>query len=191
MAKNSRIDRDWREPIRKSEIATDFGISLARIQWDLFATPTFKGPVPRSNIAYGMAFRWLQEVAKDCGVPYKRLLIALRGEEGEKNGRFHFHCLVGGTATRNYHTLQHQAEHLWKIQTGGARVDVRQYDRALAVRIAPFTTSPFFQVSRPQRLSPLASIPAIRRITDADSVTVFAKLYLFSSYAFAPRHLHT
>jgi hypothetical protein len=79
-----------------------------------------------------MAFRWLQEVAKVCGVPYKRLLIALRGEEGEMNGRFHFHCLVGGTATRNYHTLQHQAEHLWKIQTGGARVDVRQYDRALA-----------------------------------------------------------
>ena len=132
MAKNPRIDRDWRDPIRKSEIATDFGFSLARIQWDFFATPTFKGTVPRPNIAYGMAFRWLQEVTKVCGVPYKRLLIALRGEEGEMNGRFHFHCLVGGTATRNYHTLQHQAEHLWKIQTGGARVDVRQYDRALA-----------------------------------------------------------
>ena len=54
-----------------------------------------------------------------------------------------------------------------------------------------FRTSPFFHVSRPQRLSPLASIPAIRRITDADSVTVFAKLYLPSSYAFAPRHLQT
>jgi hypothetical protein len=120
MAKNPRIDRDWREPIRKSEIATDFGISLARIQWDFFATPTFKGTVPHPKIAYGMAFRWLQELAKVCGVPYKRLLIALRGEDGELNGRFHFHCLVGGTATRNYHTLQHQAEHLWKIQTGGA-----------------------------------------------------------------------
>ena len=87
MAKNPRIDRDWREPIRKSEIATDFGISLARIQWDLFATPTFRGKVPRPSIAYGMAFRWLQELAKVCGVPYNRLLIALRGEEGEKNGR--------------------------------------------------------------------------------------------------------
>jgi len=132
MAKNPRIDRDWREPIRKSEIATDFGISLARIQWDLFATPTFKGTVPRSSIAYGMAFRWLQELAKVCGVPYNRLLIALRGEEGEARGRFHFHCLVGGTATCNYHTLQHRAEWLWKIQSGGARVDVRQYDRSLA-----------------------------------------------------------
>jgi hypothetical protein len=109
MAKNPRIDRDWRDPIRKSEIATDFGISLARIQWDIFATPTFAGNVPRTQIAFGLAFRWLQELAKVCGVPYNRLLIALRGEVGEVNGRFHFHCLVGGTATRNYHTLQHQA----------------------------------------------------------------------------------
>ena len=132
MAKNPRIDRNWRDPIRKSEIATDFGISLARIQWDFFATPSFKGTVPHANICYGLAFRWLQELAKVCGVPYKRLLIALRGEEGDMFGRFHFHCLVGGTATRNYHTLQHQAEHLWKIQTGGARVDVRQYDRSRA-----------------------------------------------------------
>ena len=131
-SKNPRIDRDWREPIRKSEVATDFGISLARIQWDFFATLTFAGNVPRTQIAYGLAFRWLQELAKAGGVPYKRLLIALRGEEGEENGRFHFHSLVGGTATRNYHTLLHQAEHLWKIQTGGARVEVRQYDRSLA-----------------------------------------------------------
>jgi hypothetical protein len=132
MAKNPRIDRDWREPIRKSEVATDFGLSLARIQWDIFASPSFKGKVPRPNICYGLAFRWLQELAKTCGVPYKRLLIALRGEVGEKFGRFHFHCLVGGTATRNYHTLLHQAEWLWKIQSGGARVDVRQYDRSQA-----------------------------------------------------------
>ena len=132
MAKNPRIDRDWRDPIRKSETATDFGISLARIQWDVFATPTFKGNVPKPSIAYGMAYCWLQETAKVCGVPYNRLLIALRGEAGEKNGRFHFHCLVGGTATRNYHTLQHQMEHLWKISSNGARVDVRQYNRALA-----------------------------------------------------------
>ena len=55
----------------------------------------------------------------------------------------------------------------------------------------PLIAAPFLHVSWPQRLSPLASIPAISRITDADSVTVLAKLYLFSSYAFAPRHLQT
>jgi len=131
-SRNPRIDRDWREPIRRSEVATDFGISLARIQWDLFATMTFAGTVPRTEIAYGLAYRWLQELAKKCGRPYNRLLIALRGEVGEVNGRFHFHCLVGGTLTRNYHALLRQAEWLWKIQSGGARVDVRQYDRSLA-----------------------------------------------------------
>jgi hypothetical protein len=130
--KNPWKDRDRHEPVHKSEVGTSFGITLARIRWDFFATPTFKGNIPSSSICYGLAFRWLQELAKTCGVPYKRLLIALRGEEGEKNGRFHFHCLIGGTATRNYHTLQHQAEWLWKIQCNGARVDVRQYDRSQA-----------------------------------------------------------
>ena len=131
-SKNPRIDRDWREPLRSSEVATDFGITLARIQWDIFATLTFAGTVPKPRIAYGLAFAWLQDLAKTCGVPYNRLLIALRGEEGEQNGRFHFHCLVGGTTSRNYHTLQHQAEWLWKIRSRRARVDVRQYDRSLA-----------------------------------------------------------
>jgi hypothetical protein len=132
-SRNPRKDRDWLTPIRRSEIGTDFGITLARVQWDLFATMTFAGrTVPHRSIAYGLAFRWLQELAKKCDRPYNRLLIALRGEAGEENGRFHFHCLIGGTNTRNYHTLIHQAEWLWKIQAGGARVEVRRYDRSLA-----------------------------------------------------------
>lgn len=132
MARNPRADKNWRSPFIRSEVSTDFGISLARIQWDFFATLTFAGNVPKNNIAYGLAWRWLQELARVSRVPYNRLLIALRGEEGELRGRFHFHCLIGGTATRNYRTLLHQAEYLWKCQTGGARVDVRQYDRSLA-----------------------------------------------------------
>ncbi len=60
-------------------------------------------------------------------------------------------------------------------------VKATDHENRLRLNLVTFATSPFFHVSRPQRLSPLASIPAIRRITDADSVTVFAKLYLFSS----------
>lgn len=130
--KNPRIDKDWREPIRRSEVSTDFSISLARVRWDFFATMTFAGNVPKPKKAYGLAWRWLQEYAVHCRVPYKRLLIALRGEEGEERGRFHFHCLLGGTATRNYQTTLHYLEWLWKSHTGGARVEVRQYDCALA-----------------------------------------------------------
>lgn len=132
MAKNPRKDPAWRKPIWQSEVGTDFGISLARVRWDYFATPTFKGQVPKPRIAYGMIYRCLQEAAKICDVPYNRLLIALRGELGELNGRFHFHCLVGGTATRNYHTLQFRLVGLWKLISGNARVDVRQYDRSQA-----------------------------------------------------------
>ena len=132
MAINPRIDRNWDGPIKASEVGTDYGITLARIGWDFFASPSFKGHVPKPNIAYALAWRWMQELALICDVPYSRLLIALRGEEGEKNGRFHFHCLVGGTTTRNYHSLIHQTEWLWKHQCGGARIDVRQYDRSLA-----------------------------------------------------------
>jgi hypothetical protein len=126
MVKNPRIDRQWREPLKRSEVATGFGITLGLFQRDFFATWTYVGDAQKTQIAYGPAFCGLQELAKVCGVPYKRLLIALRGEEGESTGRFHFHCLVGGTATRNYHTTQDQAEWLGKV-----RVDVRQYYRLL------------------------------------------------------------
>src|SRR6478609_2709917 len=103
MARNPRADRNWQEPIKRSLVGTDFGLTLGRIQWDAFATLTFAGTVPKNKICFGQAFAWLQDTAKICAVPYKRLLIALRGEVGEENGRFHFHCLVGGTTTRNYH----------------------------------------------------------------------------------------
>ena len=132
MARNPRIDRHWRDPWSRSERLTDFALTLARVQWDLFCSPTFKGNVPRPSIAYGLVFRWGQDLAKHCQVPYKHLLLAIRGELGEKNGRFHFHCLVGGTHTRNYESLAHYGEWLWKHSTGGARIDARPYDRSQA-----------------------------------------------------------
>jgi hypothetical protein len=132
MGRNPRIDRDWQRPIRESAVMTDYGVTLARVRWDLFATLTFAGPVPRNSIAYGLAFRWLQEIAKSEHVPYKSLLSALRGELGEKKGRPHFHCLVGGIHTANYRATAHRAEWHWKQAARGARVDVRRYDPTLA-----------------------------------------------------------
>ena len=80
-----------------------------------------------------------------------------------------------------------------RSRRGSLIVKVTRHRLPLTRRNDPvaFSTFPFYQVSSPQRLSPLASIPAIKRRTDADSVTVSAKLYLFSSYAFAPRHFAT
>jgi hypothetical protein len=106
-----------------------FAYSLSRIRWDIFATLTFKGQVPRPAIAKRMCFRHLREAAKITSQPYCRLLIALRQEHGEKNGRLHFHYLLGGTQTRNAITLGHQLEHAWKGSTGGI-VECRPYDRS-------------------------------------------------------------
>lgn len=108
-----------------------FAYALSRIRWDLFATLTFKGQVPRPQIARRMAYRHLREAAKISGQPYGRLLIALREEHGEKNGRFHLHYLLGGTQTSNAITFAHRLEHQWKGSTGGI-VQIRPYDRARA-----------------------------------------------------------
>jgi hypothetical protein len=61
--------------------------------------------------------------AKHCQVPYKRLLLGIRGELGEENGRFHFHCVVGGTNMRNYESLAHYAEWLWKRSINSVRCE--------------------------------------------------------------------
>jgi hypothetical protein len=129
---NPRPDRQSQDKILSAERRMDFAHTLAKIEWDIFTTLTFQNPVPRPQIAYGMAFQWLRCVGEICAVPYGHLLIALRGEQGEKNGRFHFHCLVGGTTTRNKITLSHQLEHRWRVVSGNAISQVRPYDSSLA-----------------------------------------------------------
>ena len=76
------------------ESSDNFAYTLARIRWDLFGTLTFRGRVPRSAIAFGHAWRHLRQVSKLTGQPYARLLIAVRQELGELNGRF-FEDVVG------------------------------------------------------------------------------------------------
>jgi hypothetical protein len=104
---------------------------LARIRWDVFGTLTFKGRVPRRRLAYGHAWRHLRQAAELSERPYARLLIALREELGEQNGRFHFHYLLGGTGTRNAITLSHRLEYGWTGQTG-AMAKIRPYDHSQA-----------------------------------------------------------
>ena len=63
--------------------------------------------------------------------PYALLLIALRQELGEHNGRFHFHYLLGGPHTHKAITLSHRLEYSWKGQTG-AIAKIRPYDDSQA-----------------------------------------------------------
>lgn len=88
--------------------------------------------MPRLSVQYDMYYRWLYQVSKVCKVPYGRILMALRGENGERGGRHHFHSLLGGVATGNIMTLRSQMMRLWKITSGNADADFRIYDRSLA-----------------------------------------------------------
>jgi hypothetical protein len=132
MSNNPRADHDWKIKILRRERTGDFAWTLSRMEWDIFSTLTFKNPIPHTKICYGMAWRWVRRLSEISGVPYNHLLIALRGEFGEAKGRFHFHCLVGGTSTRNSMTLSHQAESAWRIISGNSIPEVRPYNRSLA-----------------------------------------------------------
>jgi hypothetical protein len=79
-----------------------------------------------------MCWRWCRDVSRISGVPYKDLLIALRGELGEIGGRPHFHHLLGGVATCNMMGLRSQMMRCWKIISSNSDGDFRLYDRSLA-----------------------------------------------------------
>ena len=132
MSKNPRADRDWFQKLQSRERLGDFAHTLSRIDWDIFSTLTFRDPIPRPHVCYGMAWQWCRALGEAAKVPYNRLLIALRGEFGEENGRFHFHALVGGTTARNMTTFCHQAFWQWRHIAGCPRTEVRPFNRSLA-----------------------------------------------------------
>jgi hypothetical protein len=131
MSRNPRADRNWQASWLARERSGDFAHSLSLVTWDTFNTLTFQNPIPPERVCFGMAFRWCRDVSKFAGVPYNRLLIALRGEYGEQKGRFHFHCLIGGTTTRNTKSLSHASESLWRNICGGI-AESRPYQSSLA-----------------------------------------------------------
>lgn len=109
------------------------GFLLAQVKgWDVFGSPTFAGHVPSARRVHRMAFAHLRSAARMTGRRFDDLLWALRLEEGEVGGRLHFHYLLGDTFTRNARTLAHRLEYDWKRISGGARVEVREFDRAQA-----------------------------------------------------------
>jgi len=79
-----------------------------------------------------MFWRWCRDVSQFSGVPYKDLLIALRGELGEIGERPHAHSLLTVAPTCNMMSLRSQMYRSWKIISGNADGDFRLYDRSLA-----------------------------------------------------------
>lgn len=70
---------------------------LARYRdWQVFGTLTFAGVEPNLCASRKIVFAHLYRAAKLLRIPFPRLVWALRVERGEKGGRLHYHCLLGG-----------------------------------------------------------------------------------------------
>lgn len=104
---------------------------LSLLDWDLFATLTFRNPLPPEGAGWALAWRHLHRVSDFLGTPYSSLLIALRSERGEIGDRFHFHYLLGRTRSSNLHSDAHRVGYDWHKATGGHPV-IRVYDPRLA-----------------------------------------------------------
>jgi len=68
--------------------------SLARIDWHIFGTLTFKGVVVSSAIQRKMFWQLIMTLANSLGVHFRSVLWVLRHETGEKLGREHLHFLI-------------------------------------------------------------------------------------------------
>lgn len=115
-----------------SQASKGFAFSLSLLPWDVFATLTFKNPLPSEHRRWRLAWRHLHQVSDSLGVPYSRLLIALRSESGELGDRPHFHYLLGGTGVSNTYSLAHWLANIWTKLANGAHGEVRPYNSQLA-----------------------------------------------------------
>ncbi len=129
-----------------------------------FGALTFAGRVPRLPIAYGHAWRHFRQTAELSSQPYARLLMALRQQLGEHNGRFQFHYLLSGTHTHNAITLSHRLEYSWKGQTG-AIAKIRPYDDSQA------------GVAYVTKCLSGADVYEMNKFISADPVTLSSSLY--------------
>ena len=70
--------------------------SLSQIQWQLFASFTFKSEKLTDAVRTRMYFALLRTQAKNFGVHFKHTIWCLRSECGEATGRKHLHALIAG-----------------------------------------------------------------------------------------------
>jgi hypothetical protein len=70
--------------------------ALSQIDWQFFATLTFRKSNASARKARSMFDRLVGLQARNFGVHYRNIIWCLRCEFGEATGRKHFHALIGG-----------------------------------------------------------------------------------------------
>jgi hypothetical protein len=70
--------------------------ALSLIEWQLFATLTFKSERLADAVRLKMFFALMRKQADNFGVHFKETIWCLRTEAGEATGRLHLHALIAG-----------------------------------------------------------------------------------------------
>ena len=70
--------------------------ALSLIEWQLFASLTFKSEKLTEAVRMKMFFALLRRQADNFGVHFKQTIWCLRQEAGEATGRLHLHALIAG-----------------------------------------------------------------------------------------------
>ena len=104
---------------------------LNKIEWQFFATLTFRSERLPERVGLGLFFAALREFCRKFGMKFPVLLWCLRQESGEVFGRRHFHCLLAGVRE----ALVNQSTCFWLMdkweKLGGGMARIHVFDSAL------------------------------------------------------------
>jgi hypothetical protein len=70
--------------------------ALSNIQWQLFASFSFKSERLAEGVRTKMFFALMRRQADNFGVHFRNTIWCLRTESGESTGRLHLHALIAG-----------------------------------------------------------------------------------------------
>jgi hypothetical protein len=70
--------------------------ALSLIDWQLFASLTFKSEKLTDAVRLKMFFALMRRQADNFGVHFKKTIWCLRTERSEATGRLHQHALIAG-----------------------------------------------------------------------------------------------
>jgi len=73
--------------------------ALSLIEWQFFASLTFKSEKLTDAARIKMFFALMRKQADNFGVHFKKTIWCLRTESGEATGRIHHHALIAGFPT--------------------------------------------------------------------------------------------